>query len=146
MSEESSEKVASQSLRQHLQDVRHRLLDLHKKLLDMERLAYERVHGRVVSRGELLQLVIEHEQFAWLHSISELIVRMDLAFDGKEPMTVGDAAALLRETENLLKPAETGTLFQRKYDAALQNEPEAIFAHREMIEGLSQARHYVSRD
>jgi len=43
---------------------------------ETERIAYEQVRGRV-SSGELLQLVIEHEQFAWLHRISELVVQID---------------------------------------------------------------------
>jgi len=43
-------------------------------LLDTERITYEQVHGRV-SSGE--QLVINHEQFAWLHRISELVVQID---------------------------------------------------------------------
>ena len=71
MSTELSE-VTSQLLR----DLRRELLRLHKTLLDSETAAYEQARGSV-TRGELLQLVINHEQFAWLHTISELIVRID---------------------------------------------------------------------
>src|SRR4030088_390798 len=71
MSTELSE-VTSQTLR----DLRRGLLRLHKTLLDQETAAYEAARGSV-ARGELLQLVISHEQFAWLHTISELIVRID---------------------------------------------------------------------
>lgn len=117
---------------QTLRDLRRGLLHLHKILLDSERAAYERAHG-VVSIGELLQLVINHEQFAWLHTISELIVRIDEMLDPKEPSTAADATALLSYARGLLTPAEAGTDFQRKYNAALQSEPSALIAHREVV-------------
>jgi hypothetical protein len=117
---------------QTLRDLRRGLLRLHKILLDSERAAYERAHG-VVSIGELLQLVINHEQFAWLHTISELIVRIDEMLDPKEPSMAADATALLSYAQGLLTPAEAGTDFQRKYYAALQSEPSALIAHREVM-------------
>ena len=60
-----------------LADLRSRLLDLHKVLLDDARVAYELDRGRVGSVGNLLQLVISDPWFAWLHALSELIVRID---------------------------------------------------------------------
>jgi len=117
---------------QTLRDLRRSLLHLHKILLDSERAAYERGRGPV-SIGELLQLVINHEQFAWLHTISELIVRIDEMLDPKEPSTAADATALLSYAQGLLTPAEAGTEFQRKYYTALQSEPSALIAHREVM-------------
>ena len=117
---------------QTLRDLRRSLLHLHKILLDSERVDYERARG-VVSIGELLQLVINHEQFAWLHTISELIVRIDEMLDPKEPSTEEDATALLSYAGGLLTPDEAGTDFQRKYYTALQREPEALIAHREVM-------------
>jgi hypothetical protein len=107
------------------------LLRLHKALLDDERLAYERVYGQVTG-GELLQLVINHEQFAWLHSISELIVSIDEMLDAEEPMTSADAESLFTQARTLLKPSEDGTDFERKYYAALQRDPDIVLAHREV--------------
>jgi hypothetical protein len=49
------------SQRQRLSELRIKLLHLHKLLLETERLTYEQVRGHV-SAGELLQLVINHEQ------------------------------------------------------------------------------------
>jgi hypothetical protein len=111
------------------------LLRLHKALLDDERLAYERVYGQVTG-GELLQLVINDEQFAWLHSISELIVRIDEMLDAEEPVTSADAETLLTQTRALLRPAEEGTDFERKYYAALQRDPDIVLAHREVTKIL----------
>jgi hypothetical protein len=118
---------------QQLRELRRRLLRLHKILLDIERAAYEKARGRV-SSGELLQLVINHEQFAWLHSISELIVRIDEALDAKEPMTSSDARALLDSAKGLLKPSVTGTPFERRYFQVLQDKVEAVILHREALE------------
>ena len=121
---------------QRLRDLRRGLLHLHKTLLDTERAAYEQLEGRV-SSGELLQLVISHEQFAWLHAISELIVKIDETLDADEPATIGDAKSLFMQIEALLKPAETGSEFAQKYFAALQREPDAVLAHREVKRMLS---------
>ena len=128
MSTELSE-VTSQKLR----DLRSGLLHLHKTLLDQETAAYEGARGSV-TRGELLQLVINHEQFAWLHTISELIVRIDEMLSPKEPSLEADATALLTQAQLLLTPAETGNGFQRRYYAALQSEPDAVLAHREVMQ------------
>ncbi len=121
--------VTSQLLR-HL---RRSLLRLHKTLLDQETAAYEQAHGSV-TRGELLQLVISHEQFAWLHTISELIVRIDELLSSKEPVLDADAQELMAEAEGLLTPSETGSNFQRTYFDALQSEPDAVLAHREVMQ------------
>ncbi|HWS98828.1 MAG TPA: hypothetical protein VN256_01055 [Pyrinomonadaceae bacterium] len=112
-----------------LRELRRGLLHLHKALLDDERAWYEQEHG-AVSSGELLQLVIGHEQFAWLHSVSELIVRIDELLDADEPATTGDAKALFAEVRALVRPNAEGAEFERKYYAAIQREPAVALAHR----------------
>lgn len=116
---------------QQLREVRRGLLRLHKILLDQERAQYEKTRGPV-SSGQLLQLVINDEQFAWLHSISELIVRIDERFDDDEPMTLDDARRLLGEARTLLIGTEFEDAFQQKYYAALQVNPDAVLAHKEL--------------
>jgi hypothetical protein len=133
MAEQSSasDDLMPEATRQRLTNMRRALLRLHKALLDDERLAYERVYGQVTG-GELLQLVINHEQFAWLHSISELIVSIDEMLDAEEPMTSADAESLFTQARTLLKPSEDSTDFERKYYAALQRDPDIVLAHREV--------------
>src|SRR6266850_6857039 len=101
----------SEPTSQLMKDLRRGLLRLHKILLDQERAVYEREHG-TVSSGEMLQLVINHEQFAWLHSISELIVSIDELLDVDEPLTNQDAKLLRNQVGTLLKPSETGNAFE----------------------------------
>lgn len=115
--------------RRRLADVRGALLHLHKTLLERERAAYERVHGRVTA-GELLQLIIWHEQFAWLHAVSEAVVRIDELLDVEEQPEEPDAQLLLTGLRALLVPAEKGGAFASRYHHALQQEPAAVLAHR----------------
>lgn len=121
---------------QYLRDLRNKLLRLHQILLDTERITYEQVRGRV-SSGELLQLVIDHEQFAWLHRISELIVQIDEMLSADEPVSLDDIQNLISYTRTLLTPAEEGNAFARKYYAAIQREPGVVLAHAEVTELLA---------
>lgn len=121
---------------QYLRNLRNKLLHLHKMLLDTERIAYEQVRGRV-SNTELLQLVIDHEQFAWLHRISELVVQIDEMLQADEPVSLDDVQNLITHTRTLLTPSEVGNGFERKYYHALQREPNVVFAHAAVSELLA---------
>ncbi len=121
---------------QYLRDLRNKLLHLHKMLLDTERITYEQVRGRV-SSGELLQLVIEHEQFAWLHRISELVVQIDEMLEADQPILLDDIQNVIANVRTLLTPQEAGNGFARKYYAALQREPNVVLAHAQVTELLA---------
>lgn len=121
---------------QYLRDLRNKLLHLHRMLLDTERIAYEQVHGRV-SSGALLQLVIEHEQFAWLHRISSLVVQIDEMLSADEPVSLDDIQNLLANIRTLLTPSEVGNGFAKKYYNALQREPGVVLAHAEVSKLLA---------
>lgn len=129
-----------QRMRQHqlLRDLREKLLRLHRVLLDIERNAYEQVRGRV-SSGELLQLVIDHEQFAWLHRLSELVVQIDDMLRSDEPVSRDDVQNLMTYTRTLLTPSEDGNTFARKYYNALQREPDVVLAHAEVLRLLASS-------
>jgi hypothetical protein len=128
--------VLPDATRSRLDQLRRRLLHLHKILLDSERAVYEREHGRK-SATEVLQLLINHEQFAWLHRISEVVVRIDEILEYEEPSAVTNAALLLTELRSLLLPTEEGEGFGRKYHEALQRQPEAVLAHKDVMAVLS---------
>jgi len=57
-------------MRERLLALHSVLLRLHKALLDSERTTYEAVHGRILSPGAFLQLVIHNEWFTWLQAMS----------------------------------------------------------------------------
>ena len=99
--------------------------------MDTERIRYEQVRGQI-SNSELLQLAINHDQFAWLHRLSELIVQIDELIHSDEPVTSEAIAALLADVQILLTPDEVGDDFAVKYDMALQRNPDVVLAHADV--------------
>jgi len=130
---------ASDTTRDSLKVLRHGLLRLHKALLDLERRDYERARGRISNSYEFLQLVLKDPWFDWLHRLSELIVQIDETLDshdGENPATEADAQALTDRAKALLAPAETGSEFQKNYFLALQQSPDVVLLHSELMKLL----------
>ena len=127
-------------LRERLREVRLRLLDLHKVLLDDAKVAYELDRGRIPSNATLLQLAINDPWFAWLHPLSELVVRIDVALQPGETTTDGDGTILLEQVERLLSPAQSVEPFAQRYYEALQRQPAVITAHGDVRRVLKQAK------
>jgi catechol 2,3-dioxygenase len=126
--------------RERLRELRAKLLQLHKVLLDDARASYEMDRGRVPSNASLLQLVINDPWFAWLHSLSELVVRIDETIDTDSPATDADAAALINEVEKLLTASENGEGFHRRYYDALQRQPAVVLAHADVRRVIKSMR------
>jgi hypothetical protein len=117
--------------REQLVALRLTLLQLHKTLLDMERREYERVHGKV-NTGELFRLVIDHEQFAWLHNISEFVVRLDESLAAEVPVTSDDTRSAIMLARKMFAPSESGDGFQKRYFDAIQRDPAVVMEHAEL--------------
>ena len=117
--------------RQKLIALRLALLRLHKTLLDMERRDYERTNGHV-SAGELFRLVVDHEQFGWLHNLSEFVVRLDEALSAEPPVTQEDAHGALMLARKMFAPSEAGDAFQKRYFDAIQRDPAVVMEHAEL--------------
>jgi hypothetical protein len=116
-------------VRGRLRGLRAHLLHLHKVLLDDAKATYEMDRGRVASNASLLQLVINDPWFAWLHALSELVVRIDQTIEPESPATDADAGALVESVERLLTAQENGEGFARRYYDALQRQPAVVIAH-----------------
>lgn len=114
--------------REQLQAVRNSLLQLHKALVDSERIEYEKTFGRIQSPNHFLQLLTSDPWFAWLSPLSQLVVSMDEALDGKEPLTPATAKALLEQSHRLLVASETSDGFGKHYFEALQRDPDVVLA------------------
>ena len=115
-----------------LTDLRKALLRLHKTLLDWERGGYERIHGRQ-SSNDLLKALLNDPQFAWLRPMSQLIVRIDEILGDKTPPMRNDVEAIVAQVRALTSPNENGNTYERRYDMALQELPDAVFAHRDLL-------------
>lgn len=136
-----SNERASELTRDGLKELRHGLLRLHKLLLDLERRDFERARGRIGNSYEFLQLVLKDPWFDWLHRLSELIVQIDESLDTREseaPMTDEDAKALIERAKTLLAPSESGTQFQKNYFLALQQSPDVVLLHSEVMRLLGR--------
>ena len=116
--------------------LRQSLLRLHKTLLEWERGQYERIHGRQ-SNTALLTAFLQDQQFAWLRPMSQLIVRIDELLEEQQPPASDEVAAVVAQLELLTTPSETGNDYARRYYTALQENPEAVFAHRDVVELLT---------
>jgi len=128
--------------RDSLKHLRQGLLRLHKMLLDQERMGYERARGKIGNSYEFLQLVLKDPWFDWLHRLSELIVQIDETLDTRDaerPTTNDDAQELIKRARALLSPSETGTEFQKNYFLALQQSPDVVLLHSEIVRALGRA-------
>ncbi|MEQ8970631.1 MAG: hypothetical protein RIE73_09570 [Coleofasciculus sp. C1-SOL-03] len=125
---------------QRLRDVRGALLQLHKALLHSERDRYERFHGRIRSKGEFFQLVVQDEWFSWLRPFSQFIVQIDEALSAKEPITLHQANELLDEARSLVSPDETGTNREQRYYQAIQRDPNIALMHADVSRLLSRSK------
>jgi hypothetical protein len=137
----------TESDRALLIELRKLLLQLHKTLIDWQRADYERVRGRL-QPTQLLNVIFNDAEFAWLRSMSGLIVRIDEALEvkprrsspaderaeagvkpSKDPVESGPLVAAARD---LIAP-EAGSAYAQRYHAALQELPEAVLAHRDLV-------------
>jgi len=123
-----------------LRETRLVLLHLHKTLLDDEREAYERVHDRIENSYEVLRLVMHDPWFAWLHDLSELIVKIDETLDAEEPPDQAEVDGVMQQARELTTPDENGTEFQQRYFRALQRSPDAVLAHAESVKVVGNSK------
>ena len=119
--------------------LRAALLALHKTLLDWERSGYERIHGRQTSH-DLLNALLSDPQFAWLRPISQLIVSIDELLGARTPPMRNDVEAVVAQVRGLTSPNAEGNIYERRYDTVLQEHPDAVFAHRDVLALLKEER------
>ena len=123
---------ATDEVRPRLQALRDAVLKLHKTVVDSERVSYEATVGPIQSPNHFLKLLTTDPWFAWLQPLSQLIVSMDEALDGKEPLTKPMADALINQTYALLVGTENGEGFPGHYYEALQRDPDVVMAHADV--------------
>jgi guanosine-3',5'-bis(diphosphate) 3'-pyrophosphohydrolase len=110
-----------------LDELRHALLRLHKTLLDAQRIRYEREHGRVESRGELLDLVLRDASFEWLRVLSALIAGLDELAEADEDASV-EMRGVIDKLRTLVR-FEGNPGFTDPYREIIEAVPDALVAH-----------------
>lgn len=121
---------ATVTLRRQLEVARQDLLKVHRALLHVERIRYEKVHGRIANNGLFLQLAIGDPWFDWLRPMGQMVLLIDERMEDKEePLGTSEATALLTRGRELLRADAEGDAFQRLYYQALQLSPELAVLH-----------------
>jgi len=117
------------------------LRNLHRALVARARHDYERERGAVLGAGELLQLLTSDTHFAWLRSLSELIVDVDVFLETDPAPTDDEGSAVRAEIERLIapaKPAAPGSAFATRYWDYVHADPLAAIAHGEVRQALDR--------
>ena len=125
----SSISTADVKVRALMNDISGELRRLHKALIEFEAEDF----GLPGDPFQLLNLVVNHPHFAWLHVLSELMVEMDASIDSDEIIDLNTAAAFKVMIETLIGPrAPSNPLFRERYMALLQQSPAVVMAHGEL--------------
>src|SRR5688500_6610697 len=132
MSNPGANSPAAGAARAKLVLLRDAMLQLHKALVDSERVEYERTLGPIPSANEFLRLLASDPWFAWLSPLTRLLVSMDEALEGEEPLTEQGINALMANAFALLVTDESGHGFGKEYFEALQRDPDVVMAHAEV--------------
>ena len=108
------------------------LRDLHQELMKSEQRNYEGVHGKIPP-AELLRLLLQSPQFAWLRPVSRLMADIDELLDSGG-LTEKDAAAVRYEVDRLLsEPSD----FYSRYKEMLQKETSVAVNHGKLRHALT---------
>ena len=113
-----------------LRELRNALLHLHKTLIDWQRAEYELDHGPMPA-SQLLHVIFNDQAFAWLRPMSGLIVAIDEALAAKPPESPA-VTPLVAQARELASPLP-GSVHSTRYQAALQELPDAVLAHRDLV-------------
>ena len=120
-----------------LDRLRDALLRLHKALLDAQRIRYEREHGRVESRGELLELVLQDPSFEWLRVLSSLIARLDELSAAEDKDVDEEVRAVIQRLRTLVR-FEGNVGFTAPYRDIIEAVPDALVAHVQLSRLLTE--------
>lgn len=109
-----------------LENLRNLLLEQHKILLDREKAIYEGSNGPIAGTGAFLGLVLGDPQFAWLRTVSTMVVEIDEALSRRSKAGQAEADALVTQVREVMSPRAEGTDFQARYYAAVQESPDVV--------------------
>jgi hypothetical protein len=112
------------SARANLRELAASARTLHHRLLVATQKSFEKLHGRVESPGQLLQLAVHDPLFAWLRPLSQQLALLDELAEADE-VDDADVARAAKELAELLA-AEP---FRGTFLVYLQTEPDVVIAN-----------------
>lgn len=140
MGQQESAFPVSATMRKSLNDLQQALLTLHKVLVDAERAEYERANG-TVSNNEMLQLLLSNEDFAWLRTLSKMIIVIDDMTSVRKPAPAYHVPPLMVEVRKILEPEDNGNEYETRFFACLTNNAAAVKARDEALSALKSCEH-----
>ena len=128
----------AQVLEAHCTRVRAALLKLHRTLVNLERLHYEKMHGRQ-SAGDFLQVMAYDESMKWLEPLSRLIVMLDEALDEKSSIDVAPHVVAARALELLKLDRDRTDAFSSRYQHHFDHSADLAVEHASLVQLLNTA-------
>ena len=122
---------------EQLQELRNLLLDLHKALLDYQKRIYEATVGTIASPGAYYDLVVNHQSFAWLKSLSALVISIDEILETKEPHNEPKVRGVFSYTKKLLTASNFGDTFETNYVTVIQKDSHIALLHGKIMQLLA---------
>lgn len=119
----------------------HALRSLHRVLAERARRDLETERLAVIQPGAWLSILTNDPQFAWLRTLSELMVDLDVFLEADPEPADDDAAAIRAEVERLIAPssvADAETDFSRHYWRYVHDEPTVAVVHGEIRQALDR--------
>jgi len=120
--------------REKLRELAAAARTLHHRLLVATQRSFEKLHGRVESPGQLLQLAVHDPLFAWLRPLSQQLALLDELGEVDE-VDGADIARAAQELAELLA-AEP---FRGTFLVYLQAEPDVVIANAALRTMLARA-------
>ena len=133
--------MAEQTSKARLAVLSNALRSLHRLLAERARRELETERLTVIQPGAWLSILTTDPQFAWLRSLSELMVDLDVFLEADPEPADDDAAAIRAEVERLIAPStvpETETDFARHYWRCVHDAPSVAVVHGEIRQALDR--------
>jgi hypothetical protein len=128
-------------VRERLAALTNALRSLHRALAERARRDLETERLTVIQPGAWLSILTTDPQFAWLRSLSELMVDLDVFLEADPEPADDDASAIRAEVERLIAPSTvpvTETDFSRHYWRYVHDEPRVAIVHGEIRQALDR--------
>lgn len=117
------------------------LKSLHRVLVERVRRDVEAREHTVIMPGQWLSRLTGDAEFAWLRSLSEMMVDLDVFLDAQPAPAADDVAAIRADVERMIAPSTvpgTESDFSRHYWHYVHDEPNVGALHGDLRRALDR--------
>lgn len=119
-----------------LRNMRDALLDLHKELLEYQKRIYEATESKIANPAQYYDLVVNNASFAWLRTLSALVISIDEVLESKEPAKPEAIRGIFSYTKKLLTATGHGDGFESQYVEAIRQDGQVSVSHGKIMQLL----------